>query len=607
MALPRRVVPVSHEQAGKHAGRGDEGFAPISRRSFAQTFFGWRTHFGFGWVEAAVLAVYCAVLAVTIPFHEPWSDEAQAWLIARDNSLWQIYRYRMHYEGAPALWQTLLHVLTRLHAPYSAMPWFGGCCAVAGIVVLLRWSPFPLLIRISLPFTFWLQYQYAVVARGYVLFPLLVFLLCILFRSRRNPVWFGLIAGLLANISLQGVIFSAVLLLLYLKGRLPVRRFNVERHPETLRWAPLLRCAGIYGVLLGICIWVALPAPDQGFANGEPVIKQTSRLHALLVRFPGERPPDKLSEKEGALVQRPVILLPRPKLFAWPGDWAGWYLRRQDVLYPGTRRPLRAVVKLVFGGAAEATWPVSTSKLLGCVFLLTLAWWLRAHRFLRGLIPWGLLIFVGERLWVADHHAGLLFVALLAAIWLGYENPTPAGPRPALDHALVLLFALICALQVTWSVVSIRADIQGNYDPGRETARFLKNHRAGRMVGFDFFTTSMEPYYARTPFADRQTAYWVWSLRGNPDMHYLQTIATHPDTVVFSFDTLGNGAMHNEWAPLFQLLTPQEQRDLSGNAIVNDLHEHGYRETHRFCGFRFTRYSASYESCDVIFEPAPGT
>ena len=599
LALP------TQERAANEPTTGHDEIAPVAGDSIFRVLFEWRTDFGFGRVEAAILALYGAVLALTIPFHEPWSDEAQAWLIARDNLFWQIYRYRMHYEGAPALWQTLLHLLTLFHAPYGVMPWFGACFAIAGIFVLLRWSPFPLLIRVLLPFTFWLQYQYAVVARQYVMFPLLVFLLCVLFRSKRNPFWFGLVAGLLANLSLQGVIVSGVLFLLYLQERSFTHRVFAQQHAERRGWAPIFGCASVYGALLLLCVWVGLPAPDQGFANGEPVVQQTGKLHALLVRFPGQRSPDKLVENQ-VLDDAPVVMLPRPKLLAWPGDWAGWYLRREDALYPGTRRPSRAVIKLVFGGAAEATWPISTSKLLACAFLLTLTWWLRAQRFLRGLIPWGLLIFVGERLWVADHHAGLLLIALLAAIWLGHENPVPVEPRPALDRAFLLLFALVCALQVTWSIVSIRADIRGNYDPGKETTGYLMNHRIGRLVGFEFFTSSLEPYYAHTPFENMRTAYWVWSLGGNPDMHYRDTIASHPDTVVFSFDTLGPGAMHNDWAPLFRLPTPRELRDLPNSAIVRDLHEHGYRETHRFCGSRFTRYSASYESCDVIFEPAPG-
>ena len=71
----------------------------------------WRKSYGFGGVEAAVLALYAAVLGVAIPFHEPWADEAQAWVIARDSKFWELFRYRLHYEGHPADWYFLLRVL----------------------------------------------------------------------------------------------------------------------------------------------------------------------------------------------------------------------------------------------------------------------------------------------------------------------------------------------------------------------------------------------------------------------------------------------------------------------------------------------------------------
>ena len=62
--------------------------------------------------------------------------------------------------------------------------------------------------------------------------------------------------------------------------------------------------------------------------------------------------------------------------------------------------------------------------------------------------------------------------------------------------------------------------------------------------------------------------------------------------------------MHNEWSPLFPIMSASEQMDLHRKVIVEELRSRGYRETHRFCGRRFSRVSSSYQSCDVIFEPA---
>jgi len=581
--------------------RGDAG--NMSGVTLAEKLLNWRTRPSFGWIEAVVLLAYCGVLALAIPFHEAWSDEAQAWMIARDNSLWEILRYRLHYEGAPALWHILLHTLYVLHGSYSAMGWLGGALAACGIFVMLRWSPFPLLVRILLPFTFFLQYQYAVVARSYVVFPLLTFILCALYRSRRNPLWFGLVAGLLANVSLQGVIFSGLLLLYYLFDRYRPAHTEGAR-PRFAGTGQFVGSAVVYAMFLAFAGVVALPAPDQVYASGQPVV-HPGHLQDLLIKFPGE-PPQQVRTNPPDPTLEPDPLPPAPSALRHPLQWVASYVHAEEadiIKHPDKRRPLKALFNLIFGGAAEATWPISTSKIFACVFLVVLGVWLRQHRYLRGMFPWVLLIFIGERLWAADHHIGLLLIVLLAAVWIASLSTANRAPSAALDRSFVLLLVVVCALQVLWSIVSIRADRRGNYDPGFETASFLKQHPVRNLVGFDFYTEAIQPYFAHSPFSDIPTGYWIWSLDGNPDPQHRSIIAAHPDMVVFSFDRPDVGIMHNEWAPLFLLMKPAEERDFTHNAIVNDLREHGYRETHRFCGHRFSRMSSSYESCDVIFEP----
>ena len=51
-----------------------------------------------------VLPLYAILLAVVLWKHEPWADEAQAWLIARDCSGVELLFQRLRYEGHPGLW-----------------------------------------------------------------------------------------------------------------------------------------------------------------------------------------------------------------------------------------------------------------------------------------------------------------------------------------------------------------------------------------------------------------------------------------------------------------------------------------------------------------------
>ena len=90
----------------------------IPSRAFWSARLRWfgGTLLGLNIVEVATLSMFIAIAAAASFYHEPWSDEAQAWLIARDLSIPQILRI-MTYEGSPPLWHLLLKALIWLHLP----------------------------------------------------------------------------------------------------------------------------------------------------------------------------------------------------------------------------------------------------------------------------------------------------------------------------------------------------------------------------------------------------------------------------------------------------------------------------------------------------------
>ena len=77
--------------------------------------------------------------------------------------------HQMGYEGSPPLWHLLLWGLIRLHLPYAALGAVSLTLVAAGMYIWLRWSPLPAPVRLLVPFAFYYQYQYAVVARSYAL------------------------------------------------------------------------------------------------------------------------------------------------------------------------------------------------------------------------------------------------------------------------------------------------------------------------------------------------------------------------------------------------------------------------------------------------------
>ncbi len=117
-----------------------------------------------------------AVVGFILPYHEKWCDEAQAWLFARDLSLSRLWFYELRYEGSPGLWHTILWIAQHVfHANYNALGYIGAACAVGGAALLIFKAPFPRYIRWPLAFTYFMVYQYAVIARQYNLLPVLAF------------------------------------------------------------------------------------------------------------------------------------------------------------------------------------------------------------------------------------------------------------------------------------------------------------------------------------------------------------------------------------------------------------------------------------------------
>jgi hypothetical protein len=219
---------------------------------------------------------YALLVALTIHFHEPWADEAQGWLLGRDASLAELWGHLLHYEGSPGLWQTLVHVLTQLGLPYSAYNFISAILALAAVYLLLRYAPLPLYIRILLPFTYYLGYQYAVIARSYALIAPLLFAIAVIYpQAQRKPAWMTVLLCLLAGVSVHGFLVSACIwVALYA--------------PLILRWRGLQALERRKLAIAGLVHWVILiffmvcawPANDVAFAEHRGL----SNLHLQVFR-----------------------------------------------------------------------------------------------------------------------------------------------------------------------------------------------------------------------------------------------------------------------------------------------------------------------------------
>jgi hypothetical protein len=204
--------------------------------------------------ELLAFGGYVALLIYAIPRHEPWADEAQAWQLARSVSIQQLFTRFLREEGSPGLWHLLLAGISRLHVTYSGYHWFAGIIATIGAALLIFLSPFPRSIRLALPFTFFFAFQYAVVARSYVLAPALMF--CLALAWRRSPIVVALLLGLLGNLSAHVLMISIGFAFVYL-----IEIWRGDRKVENRK--DLLLAGGLLAILYGFALWTVLPIPSD--------------------------------------------------------------------------------------------------------------------------------------------------------------------------------------------------------------------------------------------------------------------------------------------------------------------------------------------------------
>src|SRR3974390_344038 len=95
-------------------------------------------------LDLGVFSGYVAAVFIAVAHHEPWADEAQSWLVARDLPYWKMIFSQMRYENSPGLWQTILWLAQHVfQAPYPAMNYIGAVLAAAGAAGLIFSAPFP--------------------------------------------------------------------------------------------------------------------------------------------------------------------------------------------------------------------------------------------------------------------------------------------------------------------------------------------------------------------------------------------------------------------------------------------------------------------------------
>lgn len=196
--------------------------------------------------EIIAAALYAVLHIVISLFHEPWYDEAVSWNIARSASIKEILFVLPHYEGHPPLWHLILVPFAKLGCPYELSLMLVSLFFSGSAVMLLLWkSPFPRTVRLLLPFTYFIFYQFGVISRPYCVMMLAFFLAALTFKKKDEKPWqFILSLMLLCLSSAYGIIFAGGITVAWLIGLLKKEKLRfLANAKRTISLACLLALA----------------------------------------------------------------------------------------------------------------------------------------------------------------------------------------------------------------------------------------------------------------------------------------------------------------------------------------------------------------------------
>lgn len=396
------------------------------------------------WIGWAVLCVYSIIVIVVMFYHEPWYDEAEAWLIARDTTLYNLLLVRPHFEGHPPLWHLLLRIPAKAGFPYElSLKTIQFIFAFMMVWLIEFRSPFNRIVRTLLPFTFFFIYQYGVIARPYALFTCAFFLMADLWKKKDACPWKMVLAMLLLCLtSAYGLALAGGIAICWVMEIWQHDRSLIQNRRRFAAHIFLLICA----LLLMIDIW---PSHQALALEGNTIAK--------VAAFPGH-------------------------LFLF---W--FFLPSETILTAFSEYALLQLQQITPAEIADAAFISAIIWML----LIVLCYHRKMLRLL--FIPYVCISMVGAGMYFCTHHYGLLLMFFVFICWIAQEKEPisikeygTVVPKwckkgfPEQDQQRfirlmgVILIGMTVGINMFWSISACAADIGNDYSSSHKLISMIR-------------------------------------------------------------------------------------------------------------------------------------
>ncbi|MFH1093341.1 MAG: hypothetical protein V1739_04195 [Candidatus Omnitrophota bacterium] len=179
--------------------------------------------------ETLLFILYALTMGFTVFHHEPWRDEAQAWLIARDLPFFSIFS-QMVYEGTPALWHMILLPFAKLGLPYVSMNLINLVIICLAAAIFVYKSPFSNITKTLFMCSYYMAWEYSIIARSYSLSVLMLFLIAALYGARfKKPMIYAGLIFLLFNTNVHSCFIAISLSAVFLFESWQNKQLNSQR------------------------------------------------------------------------------------------------------------------------------------------------------------------------------------------------------------------------------------------------------------------------------------------------------------------------------------------------------------------------------------------
>ena len=226
-------------------------------------------------VNLVVMLCYSIITFITLLFHESWRDEAQAWLIARDLNIIDIFR-QMKYEGHPVIWYLILVPFAKLGLPYVTVKIVSWLICNIAVWLILKKAPFNLILKILFIFSMPMIYLYPSISRSYCLIPLAITIVAIYFGQRHEkPIQYILSILFLANthVIMYGMV-GILLLLFYIEELIQNRKTNSKEQKKKVYISLIVIIVGLILTLIPIIISM-LTNTDVSLTSNTSIFEDT--------------------------------------------------------------------------------------------------------------------------------------------------------------------------------------------------------------------------------------------------------------------------------------------------------------------------------------------